>query len=414
MIKAAVAGGGLIAACVAISRLPNLVESAGTFLILFGVAFVSYATASWWLAPVRSSVAVPVILSVGLVARLVLLPVAPTLSTDAYRYVWDARVARAGISPYAYAPADPELAALRDTTVFPRLNHPTWRTIYPPAAEASFRFVYRLKPDSVHAMKVAIGLAELAGLVLVFGLLRAQGRPLSHAAIYAWNPLVLIEVWGTGHLDGVLVPLVAGAMWAAVCHRHVVAGALLGVAALFKLYPSALLVLLPVAAWPAAFLSFAVVMVVGYAPSLASGAPVLGSLPRYLSEEHFNPGLVRAMIDIPVVVFAAAAVWLVAIAVRRDLALSERAVLLVGGLLLLAPNIFPWYAVWLVPLLAWAPSPPWILFTGTVAFAYTFFLEQPWRVPGWARAVEFAPLTLAALWWGVTRLSPPRWWERAT
>ena len=54
---------------------------------------------------------------------------------------------------------------------------------------------------------------------------------------------------------------------------------------------------------------------------------------------------------------------------------------LIGGLTLLSPNIFPWYAVWLVPFLAVAPSAPWIAFTGSVMFAYAFFLQQPWGVP---------------------------------
>ncbi len=77
-------------------------------------------------------------------------------------------------------------------------------------------------------MKLAVGLAELIGLATVVGLLRAGGRPLSNAAIYVWNPLVLIEVWGMGHLDGLLVPAVTGAAWMALRGRHAVAGALLG------------------------------------------------------------------------------------------------------------------------------------------------------------------------------------------
>jgi hypothetical protein len=415
MIRAALAGVGLIAACAAIACLPNLVESTASFLALFCVAFLCYAAGGWWLASASGAGPVTLVLAVGVIARLTLLPVSPSLSTDAYRYVWDARVAHAGISPYAYAPVDPELESLRDAELFPRLNHPTWRTIYPPAAQALFQLVYRVKPDSVMAMKLAIGLVELVGLVVVFGLLRAGGRPLSHALIYAWNPLVLIEVWGMGHVDGVVVPLVAGAAWAVVRDRHALAGALLGVGALFKLYPAALLALLPVAAWPSALASFVVVMLLGYAPGLATGTAVLGSLPRYLTEEYFNPGLARSLVDAPVVTLAAAAAWTIAVAALwRDAPLPRRAVLLIGGLVLLSPNIFPWYAVWLVPFLAWVPSPPWLAFTGTVVFAYAFFLQQPWGVPGWARAVEFAPPALAASWWLVTRLSAPRWRERAT
>ena len=395
-----IAGVGLVAACVAIARLPNLVETPGRFLVLFSLAFLCYAAGIWWL-PCKSGLrGVIFVVTVGVIARLALLSAFPTLSTDAYRYVWDARVAHAGISPYAYAPWAKELEPLRDTAVFPRLNHPTWRTIYPPGAQTFFQVVYRVRPDSVRAMKLAVGLVELIGMATVFGLLRAGGRPLSQAVVYVWNPLVLVEIWGMGHVDGIVVPAVAGAAWMAVRGRHVMAGALFGAGALIKLYPAALLLLLPIAAWPVAFASFGAIVLAGYAPAVLSGTATLGSLPRYLSEEYFNVGVVRSLVQSPAVSIAAAAVWVMILStLRRDLALPTRAVALIGGLLLLSPNIFPWYAVWLVPFLAWSPSVPWIAFTGTVAFAYTFFLGDPWAIPGWARALELAPLAFGIVWW---------------
>jgi hypothetical protein len=219
------------------------------------------------------------------------------------------------------------------------------------------------------------------------------------------HPLVLVEVWGTGHLDGLVVPAVVGAAWLAVRGRHAAAGALLGAGALVKLYPAALLLLLPIAAWPVALPSFTAVVLAGYAPALLAGTEVLGSLPRYVTEEYFNPGLLRSLMESPAATIASAAVWVaVASTARRHMALPVRAVVLIGGLVLLSPNIFPWYAIWLVPFLAWAPSIPWIAFTGTVVFAYAFFLHLPWGIPAWARALEFAPLALGALWWSVTRL----------
>jgi hypothetical protein len=278
-----------------------------------------------------------------------------------------------------------------------------------------FQAVDRVRPGSVLAMKLAIALAELAGLAVVWGLLRAAGRPPWQAAIYAWNPLVLVEVWGSGHLDGILVPLVAGALWAAHARRPAVAGALLGLAASLKLYPAALLALLPVAAWPAALAGFGAAVLAAYAPALAEGSAVLGSLPRYLAEERFNPGLLRSLVDGPAVTLGAGAAWTAAVAIAgRSSPLAARAVLLVGGLLLLSPNLFPWYAVWLVPLVAWAPSAPWIAFTGSVVAAYAFFLHEPWSIPGWARAVVFAPPAAGAAWWLVARVAAPRWRERPT
>lgn len=415
MIKAAGAGVALIGSCAAIAQIPNLVEAPGRFLLLFALAFASYTAGIWWLPRGDAPRSVAAVLAVGLAARFVLAPTAPTLSTDTYRYVWDARVAHAGISPYRYPPTASELASLRDAEIFPRLNHPTWRTIYPPGAEAFFQAVYRIRPDSVWAMKLALGLAELLGLCAVYGLLRAGGRPLSQAVVYVWNPLVLVEVWGMGHLDALLVPLVAAAGWLTIRGRHASAGALLGLAALVKLYPAALLPLFPIAAWPVAAASFAAVLLAGYLPGWLAGWSVLGSLPQYLVEEHFNPGLVRSVVDPPDLTLLAAGAWVLAVsAVRRDAPIPSRAVLLIGGLLLLSPNLFPWYAIWLVPFLAWSPSVPWIAFTGTVVLAYAFFLQEPWGIPGWARALEFAPLGLGAAWWLATRHPVRRWQERST
>src|SRR6266511_371949 len=282
------------------ARVPNLLNAPGLFFLLFAISFLGYVAGIIWLTVVGSGPrSLALMLAIGALARLVLVAAPPTLSTDAYRYVWDARVAHAGINPYLHAPWAKELEPLRDAEVFPRLNHPTWRTIYPPGAQAFFQAVYRIRPDSVIAMKVALGLAELIGLVVVLGLLRSAGQPLSQAVIYAWNPLVLVEVWGMGHLDALIIPAVAASAWAAMRARYALAGALLGVGALVKLYPAALLPLLPLAAWPAAVTAFVSIVLVGYAPALLSGTVALGSLPRYVSEEYFNPGLLRSLVDSP-------------------------------------------------------------------------------------------------------------------
>lgn len=414
MIGGIAAGVGLVLSCVITARIPDLIQVPVLFLAIVVVACACYGAGIWRLAGLQGPRPMFVIVAIAVAARLTLAPVLPTLSTDVYRYVWDARVAHAGISPYLFPPSAQELEPLRDGEVFPKLNHPTWRTIYPPGAQAFFQVVYRFRPDSVLAMKAALGLAELAGLAAVYGLLRASGRPASQLVIYAWNPLVLFEVWGMGHLEGLVLPAVAGAAWAALRARYATAGVLLGLGTLVKLYPAVLLSLLPMAAWPAAGSAFVVVTLLGYAPAWIAGSPVLGSLPRYVSEEYFNPGLVRSVLDRPALTLAVAGLWVVFVSVRRrDSSLSARAVLLIGGLTLLSPNVFPWYALWLVPFLAVAPSAPWIAFTGSVMFAYAFFLEQPWVVPSWARAVAIAPLAVGALCWLVRRYPGLRWEGRA-
>jgi alpha-1,6-mannosyltransferase len=422
-VIALVAGAGLVAACAGIARVPDLVSASRSFLVLFTVAFACYAAAVVAMRNLSHSSrwVLALVLGVAFAARLVLLPTAPTLSTDAYRYVWDARVAAAGIDPYAYEASAPELAHLRDARVYPRLNHASWRTIYPPGAQALFRSVYALVPDSVLAMKAAIALGEIAALALLLVVLARLGLPLHRVALYAWNPLLLVEIWGSGHLDGLVLPAIVGALLAAVAGRPVLVGALLAAGTLVKLYPVVLLPMLGLAAleraarrraagerrdgdaraWSlgaSAIAAFIVVIVAGYAPVLSHGSAALGSLPRYLGEEYFNVGLVRAAMGHPSATRFALVLWIAwATWWRRGEPLGARARRLAGGFTALQPNVFPWYAVWMVPFLALAPSSAWVAFTGTIALAYTFFLDVPWTIPAWARVVEFTPVVVAAV-----------------
>ncbi len=387
------AGIGLLAACWGLARLPNLVLAPGAFLVLFSLAFVAYGCGAFAAYHLRSRLGVATIMAIGLAARVILLPTSPSLSTDAYRYVWDARVAAAGIDAYAYPPTAPELAGLRDSTIYPKLNHPTWRSVYPPPAQAFFRAVYRIEPDSVMAMKIALGIAELLALAVLVLLLRTLDLPAGRLAIYAWNPLLLVEIWGSGHLDAlVLGPIIAAAL-ASARRRDGLAAALLGLGTLTKLYPAVLFPLLPARRRPSVVAAFVSV--------IAGGIIATGSLDhwpwapigRYVREEYFNPGLVRSFVNEPVLALAVTAAWVLAIAWRGGAThLAERAVPLVAGSIVFAPSVFPWYAVWLVPLLAVTPSVPMIVFTGTVVFAYAFFLSEPWAIPWWARLVEVAPL----------------------
>jgi len=397
---AAIGGSGLVlaAACWELQRLGNFVETPRAFLVLFTIAFAAYAAGATVSARLRGSVPVTIIVAVGIGCRLIFLPTAPSLSTDAYRYVWDARVASAGFDPYAYPPTAPELAGLRDAWIYPHLNHKTWLTVYPPVAEALFRAVYRIAPDNVLAIKGAFGLAEVLALVTLALWLRALGLPPGRLTIYAWNPLLLVEIWGSGHLDALVILAVVAAALASARGRDELAAVFLGLGTLVKLYPAVLLLLLPGRRRPVVLVLFATVIVVGTLASGGLGAWPVGPIGRYVVDEYFNPGLVRSLVNNPKLALAASFGWILAVAAlggARDLA--TRAVPMVAGVIVLAPNVFPWYAVWLIPFLAVAPSIPLIAFTGAVAFSYAFFLSDPWSIPWWARAVEVVPVAAAAV-----------------
>jgi hypothetical protein len=294
-----------------------------------------------------------------------------------------------------------------------------WRTVYPPGAQLLFLGVARVAPSSVLAMKLLVLAFDLLTMVGLIGWLRALGRPPAWVLIYAWHPLAVVELAGSGHLDAVALAATVAALWAAARGREAWAAALLGAGALVKLYP---LLLLP-AVWrrPARAVAAAgVVIGAGYALYARDGWAVLGSLTRYVAEEEFGAG-VRAALEVlltplgPPGLLAArllplAGLALLALAVGQWAAPPDRrARWLVGGYLLAAPSLFPWYALWMVPLLAVGPAWPWLYFSCAIALGYLSVAERVWHMPAWVIAAQWTPLALGLVWQARPGLAVPRW-----
>src|SRR5438445_13825252 len=94
-------------------------------------------------------------------------------------------------------------------------------------------------------MKLALGVAELLALAALVQILRTLDLPPGRLAIYAWNPLLLVEIWGSGHLDALVLAAVTAAALASARRRDGLATVLLGLGTLVKLYPAVLYLLLP-------------------------------------------------------------------------------------------------------------------------------------------------------------------------
>jgi hypothetical protein len=80
----------------------------------------------------------------------------------------------------------------------------------------------------------------------------------------------------------------------------------------------------------------------------------------------------------------------------------------VAASLLLAPNVLPWYTLWLLPLLVVRDEPAALLFTGTVSLAYVVYPDwqsgEPWKL-GWGwRALEYGPVAIVAACGWASRL----------
>ena len=158
----------------------------------------------------RSAVPAAGILAVAALLRLLALPLTPSLSDDVYRYLWDGRVAGSGANPYLLTPDDESLAGLRDD-LWNRTAHRDVATVYPPLALGMFAAAAAL-PEPLLAYKLALAAVDLAGCALLLALARRRGNGLA-ALAYVWNPLLVVEGAGMGHVDVLGTSLVVGCVW---------------------------------------------------------------------------------------------------------------------------------------------------------------------------------------------------------
>ena len=344
--------------------------------------------------------------------RLPLIFEEPSRSSDVYRYLWDGRVQVVGqLNPYLYPPEDAHLAALRDEEIYPQINRKSAPTIYPAGAQLLFRFLYSLGIDGPAMFKAAALLADAITIGILLLILRELGRPLSLILIYAWNPLVVHEIFQSGHLDAFMLPPIMAFVYFVLRGRLTAAGGFLGLAAAMKLVPALLLLAVPLAKLPKLLLPFSLVFLCAYLPYASAGKKVLGFLPTYFSDpyEIFNPGLLQLTLfdaaeafSLPllwvryVLLFAFGAVLFLSLrrfAEGRPEALIERACVILGAhLLFIYPAFHPWYLLALVPFLALSPSPAWIYLSLAIPLSYLKYLAPDGLMPGWVTWAQFAPL----------------------
>ncbi|HJQ71498.1 MAG TPA: glycosyltransferase 87 family protein [Blastocatellia bacterium] len=411
------------------------------FMTVFLCQFALYMLAGWIAINTPKTdrgvkaITIAVILIFSFAFRERLAVETPYLSSDVYRYIWDGRVQAAGINPYLYMPVAAELEPLRDEKIFPRINRPDYaRTIYPPAAQAVFLMTYLISPSDVTAFKVAMSIFDLlAILAIMLALARMRLDP-ACAIIFAWHPLVIWEGAHSGHIESMLMALLALALLARVAEKHALTGCLLALAVLTKLYPALLLPafmfanplpgLLPRLRAVLTdrrnikmLIAFSITIVIAYLPYIGAGGGVLGYLPGYLKEEGFVEtgsrffllDLARRFADVPTAaytVIAAAALIGLAIHVllkeKRDgVEVARAAAALVGLFLILSTPRYPWYAAWIIPFLCFAPRAGWLYLTGAAVFLYFLWLIPSYpNIPAWIGAAIYAPaVALLALEW---------------
>lgn len=348
-------------------------------------------------------------LGAGALLRVLMFFSTPILETDFYRYLWDGGVAAHGFNPYRFTPVEIRFAqgkgvplALRhlgqNAPVLPHVNHPELTTIYPPIAQAFFALSYWIEPWGLMGWRGLLALCDLVTALLLWRLLGLLAAPPGWILIYWCNPLLIKEIYNTAHMDMLLFPFLAGTLLAALRGRPIQAFSLLAAAAGVKIWPLLLAPLLSrflfcrARHWVAGGLYLSVLLFLIFLPQLLANLDDQAGLSAYARKWEMNDGLFMLLLHaadrflawwpLPGITPQVLARWATALVVggfalacawrKSDSghALIRRSLWIVALLFFLSPTQFPWYWLWMLPLLTLRPSLPLLLYTPLLFLYY--------------------------------------------
>lgn len=361
------------------------------------------------------------ILAVALLLRLLFLFAPPQLSDDIYRYLWDGSNLNNGINPYAAAPSavTPPAALI---PVHSRINHPGYVTIYPPMAQIIFGGGAVLG-GTIAGLKTLLTLIDIGMCGLLIALLRKLEMPAWRAVLYAWNPLPVLEIAGSGHVDGVGMALVLAALYLLLPDRKkpgggasrngpfLLPGALLACAGLVKLLPIAFtplfLLLVPSGKrryFIAGGIGTAALLTLPFLPDLIHMTYSLGSYAKNWEFAGFafttlravtgSGMLARQLLSASFLLIVSVTTYSLAQRIKqidvpdsRGIQALNACYVIAMAFLLLTPTLQPWYALTLAAFLPFCAGPAglvlcWVIFlTYQVQIPYLIlgqWLENPY------------------------------------
>lgn len=344
--------------------------------------------------------------------RAPLLVRAVDAKSDMVRYIYDGRLQRLGYNPYLVVPADPAVAATHtdETRQMPSIRA---RTPYPAAAQLFFRLVVTIH-ESPRAMKLALVVCDVLTIAVLVAWLTSTNRSAWLALLYAWNPLVILEIAHSGHIDAL------GALWIAVSAWMLSTGR--GMRAVIAFVLAVATKLLPIVLLPLFWkrirvrdaIAGIIVLALLYLPFASAGMLPLGAVPNVVAYIRFNGPLFRllawlltpkAAAGIAVAAGLAVAAWMRMRTTADDPAAWGWPM---AVSLLCAPVVYPWYLLYFTPFLFARSCRALVAWTFTALLLYAVWdlarHGHRWLVPAPVQWIEYAVVLLVL---ALTSLTTP-------
>ena len=183
----------------------------------------------------------------GLLFRTIFLGHYPALSQDFFRFIWDGRLLFKGFNPYLFTPNEimnSQIVFLAEMqNLYEGMGPLSQRNFsnYPPihqmpgflAAMLSGRSIF----GAILILRLILILADLGIVYYGRKLLRLLQMPKNAIFIYFLNPLVVIELTGNLHFEGLMVFFMLLTLYHLKQNKNVYASLFMGISILTKLIP---------------------------------------------------------------------------------------------------------------------------------------------------------------------------------
>ena len=366
----------------------------------------------------------------GLFIRASLLVAIPKWSDDYPRFLWDGELMKLHQNPYLETPQDwlqnnPESKNTYMENLFHTMNSPQYFSVYPPLNQAIF-FVAAWGGDlnpkhEVLVIRIVLLLGEIGVFFLLLKLFNHFQFPLKRLILYWLNPLVIMEVTGNLHFEGLVLLLLLASIYAMSKNRNALSGGFWGLSIGMKLLP---LMLVP------ALISFsktrkstafwtgsALALVLSFVWLLIDNSWVhfLQSLKLYQGKFEFNASIYYLLREVGFWVKGYNIIgeitpilsWITLAGIsyfswkrkpQNLLQLVDLWVLIYLFYLVLQPVVHPWYLIPAFGLSLFTDKKAFLIWTFTVIFSYQAYGDPNYPESPIFLFLEYSILALAVYW----------------
>lgn len=345
----------------------------------------------------------------------------PSISDDIWRYVLDGNALSHGHNPYLVAPidVDPENPRFaEESEIASRVNNPELVTIYLPTSQLVFAGAARIArghdvDTQARIFRTVFVLIELIGIGVVLLLLRLLLRSVWWATLYAWHPLAISEVAGSGHQDPIGITLLVISLLAYVIARKRTAvwTAILALAGLVKPIPIPLAAIMlrgeSKARWVFSLVVGAIVSALLAGPLMLTHdmepfRAFWSTADRFIHHWAFHGSVYAPLLEIgfePDTARRICALLLLLVlglcfTMGKSVWSSARTFMLAA--LLFSTTAHPWYLLWALMFMPLAPSPAIWIASLTLPWGYAVLGDVVgWTVPSMLIWLTYPPIYAA-------------------